>query len=211
MPRKSTSLSLGDTALLCGSVGAIALLAGQTISDLYWKRALAREYDRVVRRNGRLGGFVMGSQKFEESALRWALTSVGRRMDYDGRYGAQCVDVFRVFCKEVVGIREYNTGSVSGAVNLVSDFANNGNIESKYFDLVKFTSIADLHNGDVVVYGATRSNKYGHVGVAVHVNGTVMMVAQDGFNTSTVCHLEAIKAERVCGILRVKDSIGTIC
>lgn len=210
MHQKSMSPSLGDVALLCGSVGTIALLAGQAISDLYWKRALTKEYGRVVQRNSRLGGFIMGSQKFEESALRWALTSVGRRMDYDGQYGAQCVDVFRVFCKEVVGVKEYNTGSVTGAVHLIDNFARNGNIESKYFDLVEFTGIADLHNGDVVVYGATNGNKYGHVGIAVHVNGTVMMVAQDGFNASTVCHLEAIKPGRVRGVLRVKDRIGTV-
>ena len=40
----------------------------------------------------------------------------GKKIDYDGHYGAQCVDVFRQYCKDVLAIP--HTGGVVGAAEL---------------------------------------------------------------------------------------------
>ncbi len=39
---------------------------------------------------------------------------LGKKVDYDGQYGAQCVDLFRQYCKDVLGIP--HTGGVIGTV-----------------------------------------------------------------------------------------------
>ena len=44
----------------------------------------------------------------------------GKKIDYDGRYGAQCVDVFRQYCKDVLEIP--HTGGVVGAAELYTKY-----------------------------------------------------------------------------------------
>ena len=44
------------------------------------------------------------------------ITKYDRKIvDYDGAYGAQCVDLFRQYSKDVLGIKEH-TGAVRGLV-----------------------------------------------------------------------------------------------
>ena len=38
----------------------------------------------------------------------------GKKVDYDGRYGCQCVDLFRQYCEDVLNIP--HTGGVIGAI-----------------------------------------------------------------------------------------------
>lgn len=77
-------------------------------------------------------------------------------IDADGRYGYQCVDFIRQYCKEVFN---YNMPSMASA-KLAS---------SKHFPRPLRREIRigveDLRMGDIITFAPTTNNKHGHIGV----------------------------------------------
>lgn len=105
-------------------------------------------------------------------------TYVGTKIDFDKRFGPQCVDVFRQFNKDVFGFP--HTGGVEGAKDL---WENYGKLpeEKKYYEQIRKEGTIPLE-GDVVVFGKTASNKYGHVAIVLWASRKVLVVLeQDGF------------------------------
>lgn len=86
----------------------------------------------------------------------------GKKVDYDGVFGAQCVDLFRRYCTDVLDVP--HTGSVDGARELYEKYADLP-VEKKYF--TRLTKNATPSFGLVAVWGATPTNKYGHVAIVI--------------------------------------------
>lgn len=104
----------------------------------------------------------------------------GKKVDFDGAFGAQCVDLARQYWKEGLGIPEH-TGPCSttgGAKDLFLDYEKMPN-EKKYFiRLPKKNPIA----GDVLIWDSSISNPYGHVAICLGTLGSSFIVfEQDGF------------------------------
>ena len=101
---------------------------------------------------------------------------INTKVDYDGVYGAQCVDLFRQYCKDVLEIP--HTGSVDGAKELIENYERLP-LEIKYF-----TRASAPVCGDVVVYGASKTNKYGHVAIylADYDIDNILIFEQDGLS-----------------------------
>ncbi len=122
---------------------------------------------------------------------------VKTKVDFDGAYGAQCVDLFRQYCKDVLGIG--HTGAVEGAKDLVE----------RYKELPKerenFVLIIDrycVERGDVAVWGATESNPYGHVAIVLEGGvDSFLVFEQDGFAQDGAKIAER-SAEGMIGCLR---------
>jgi hypothetical protein len=55
------------------------------------------------------------------------------KVDYDGQYGYQCVDLFRQYCKDAAGVTEFSTGGVTGAKDLYLLYKKLP-LERKYFE-----------------------------------------------------------------------------
>lgn len=104
----------------------------------------------------------------------------GQKVDFDGAYGAQCVDLFRQYCKDV--LRAGHTGAVEGAKDLFLKYADLPS-ECKYFDRIsKENGLPQM--GDVVVFDKTVTNKYGHVAICLGfdpISNTILCFEQDGF------------------------------
>ena len=103
----------------------------------------------------------------------------GKKVDFDGAYGAQCVDLFRQYCKDV--LRAGHTGAVEGAKDLYLKYADLP-AECKYFDRISKEN-GSPEMGDVVVFGATTANKYGHVAICLGYDAildTMLVFEQDG-------------------------------
>ena len=104
----------------------------------------------------------------------------GKKIDFDGLYGAQCVDLFRLYCKEGLGIKEH-TGSCStsgGAKDLFLDYEKMQG-ERKYFSKV---TGKNFNAGDVLVWDGTDKNKFGHVAIFLcKLNNLLLVFEQDGF------------------------------
>lgn len=127
----------------------------------------------------------------------------GRPVDYDGVYGAQCVDLFRQYVKEVWEIKEH-TGSCStsgGAKDLYLDY-NKMPIEKKYFTR---SSTKSPKAGDVVIWDSSQTNKYGHVAICLGVLGkdTIIVFEQDGFKQNGA-NVNIRSKGNMLGVLRKK-------
>ena len=105
--------------------------------------------------------------------LQFIQTNIGKKVDYDGHFGAQCVDLYRKYCEDVLEIPQ--SPAVSGAKEIIK---NPG--------VMKVTNehaFAEYSPGDVLVWGATPKNKYGHVAILVATYGLSFFIVleQDGF------------------------------
>ena len=101
----------------------------------------------------------------------------GKKVDFDGAYGAQCVDLFRQYCRDVLDIP--HTGCVDGAKELYEKYADLP-VEKKYF--TRLTKSATPALGLIAVWGATPTNKYGHVAIVIGKVGTsgLLVFEQNG-------------------------------
>ena len=123
----------------------------------------------------------------------------GKKIDYDGSYGAQCVDVFRQYCKDVLAIP--HTGGVAGAAELFTKYEAMP-LEQKYFERVPYKAGMLPEAGDVVVFGATQTNQYGHVAIVLEASAEAIAVfEQDGFAQGGA-HVGSWSYRRVLGFLR---------
>lgn len=128
---------------------------------------------------------------------------VGSKIDFDGAYGAQCVDLFRQYCKDVLQIP--HTGAVEGAKDL---FLNYSKMEGEklYFDRV---NKGNFQFGDVVVWNSTEGNKYGHVAIFIsEVNyETILVFEQDGVRQDGA-RFKTRSKKNMLGVLRFKGEIN---
>lgn len=133
-------------------------------------------------------------QTIDEFLNKWT----GKKCDFDKAFGAQCVDLFRQLCQDVLGIP--HTGGVEGAKDLFLNYEKMP-LEKKYFEKVYINPYV----GDVAVWGPTDKNKYGHVAIVMGVvDGCSILVAeQDGFKQDGV-KFKVRSLENCLGFLRFK-------
>ena len=101
----------------------------------------------------------------------------GQKVDFDGACGAQCVDLFRQYNKDVWGNpRLEGLGENGGAKDLWLKY-DQMPLTKKY--LCKVTNPVC---GDVVVFGATPTNKFGHVAIFLAQKGNdILVFEQNGY------------------------------
>ena len=126
---------------------------------------------------------------------------IGKKVDYDMVYGAQCVDLFRQYNKEVWG--NPHTGVVDGAKDLVVNYERMP-LEQRFLSLVPVNRDF-VKAGDVAVWNATEVNKYGHVAIVVGFLGdeSLIVFEQDGFKQDGA-KLNVRSIKNLLGFLRKK-------
>ncbi len=117
----------------------------------------------------------------------------GKRCDFDNAFGAQCVDLFRMYCKEVWNVPQLPP--VQGA----KDFVKHVEKEVTPMFLTNYISI-----GDVVVYGDTPKNPYGHICIVLQVvdDESLIVLEQDGFRQDGV-KIVLRERKNIIGIISV--------
>ena len=127
----------------------------------------------------------------------------GKKVDYDGVYGPQCVDLARQYWKEKEGIEEH-TGSCTtsgGAKDLYLDYPKMP-IEKKYFNRLPASST--IKAGDVMIWDKTDGNKFGHVAICLgKLNKDFIVFEQNGF-TQDGAKINIRSKENLLGVLRRK-------
>ena len=105
-------------------------------------------------------------------------TWLGKKCDYDGQFGFQCVDLYRQYCKDVLCIPQ--TPAVDGAKDI---FDNCGCLKTTID-----SALADYSRGDVLIWNSSKTNKYGHVAILVEIYNTkyFIVLEQDGFKQDGV-------------------------
>lgn len=113
-------------------------------------------------------------------------TYIGTKVDYKdenfkGDDSFQCVDLARLYYKDVLNVPQFPAlGTEGGAKDIID---NPGTLEVTWD-----SALADYSRGDVLIWGATSSNKYGHVAILVEIYNTkyFIVLEQDGFKQDGV-------------------------
>ena len=119
---------------------------------------------------------------------------LGKKVDIDGLYGGQCVDLFNAWNKEYNGI--YINCKPSGyARSLAENKANNGIL--KHF---KETEVNNMIEGTVVVYGKCKFAPEGHVCFFIKDNGNgTYRALQQNYNNKQYVTIDNNPYEGIIG------------
>jgi LysM repeat protein len=104
------------------------------------------------------------------TALNWILQQIGKSLNYDGRYGAQCWDLIMYYGKML------GDGTPPGVVG--AEAWARTEWPAGY---TKFTSNFDPQPGDIGIWGATKTNQYGHAFLVVGRSGNTMDVVDQNY------------------------------
>jgi hypothetical protein len=123
----------------------------------------------------------------------------GKYIDWDGVYGAQCVDLYRFYCKEVLEVPQ--SPPIPGAADIWNNYL------TAYFDKITNTPEGVPTKGDVMIWSKNTGGGYGHV--AIFYDGTVSKFRSFDQNwpTGSPCQLVSHYYKNVLGWLRPKGGV----
>lgn len=117
--------------------------------------------------------------ELEAKLIEFINKYIKTKVDYDGAFGAQCVDLFRQYTKEVLEINEH-TGAVIGAKDLFLKYEELP-IEKKHFLRLDGKNHIYAQRGDIAIWGPTSKNIHGHVAIVVDdCVQNILVFEQDG-------------------------------
>jgi hypothetical protein len=103
----------------------------------------------------------------------------GKPVDFDGVYGAQCVDLARQYFKEVWELPR-QPEPVIGAADFYFKH-DSRNVQREYLDCTTFADGKFPPEGSVVLFGPTGKNPYGHIAICLAAHADKISVfEQDG-------------------------------
>jgi len=105
----------------------------------------------------------------------------GKLVDFDGLYGAQCVDLVRQYMKEVWGFTRQPEGVIGAA-----DFFfkhNERPIQRELCNCTHYTGTIQPPVGSLVIFKPSGTNRYGHIAICIEAEWNFMTVfEQDGIS-----------------------------
>lgn len=122
----------------------------------------------------------------------------GKECDFDGHYGTQCVDLYRFYLQDVLGIPQ--SPPVAGAAD-IWDTAGSS------FVRIPNTPEGVPNKGDIVIWSKNTGGGYGHV--AIFVEGGVNSFRSFDCNwpTGSLPHIQGHYYTNVIGWLRPKEAV----
>ncbi|MDV7990488.1 CHAP domain-containing protein [Rhodococcus sp. IEGM 1374] len=110
----------------------------------------------------------------QDKGVAWAVERIGQRIDYDGAYGSQCMDLVVAMCVEGFGWRPYGN-----AIRLTDQAVPVG------WQRVRKTASFIPAPGDIAIWGLNEYATYGHTGIIESANEqTFVSIDQNWFNPS---------------------------
>jgi hypothetical protein len=94
---------------------------------------------------------------------------LGKKVDYDGAYAGQCVDLFRQYNKDVLGLKVQPKG-VSGAKDFWYGYDNDPVLKANFKKIPNSPTGVPAY-GDVIIWDKWSTNPYGHI--AIFIRGDV--------------------------------------
>lgn len=136
------------------------------------------------------------------SGHEFYLKTIGKKIDVDGAYGNQCVDLWNYYNKLVNDGTYINCQPSGYAYSLFENRANNGVL--KYFDVVDLKNIQD---GDWVIWGkGSKPCPSSHVAMfrKDNGNGTGIFLGQNQDGKLSAVDQRSISYSGIIGVLRSK-------
>ncbi len=125
---------------------------------------------------------------------------IGTTVDFDGHYGGQCVDLYRLYVQQVLGFPQ--SPLVVGAKD-IWDTA-----PEEYYEKIKCMAINRPQLGDIVVWNEHTGKGYGHVAVCLYAHVSVFCSLDQNWPEGKQCARVFHDYQHVIGWLRPK---GTLC
>ena len=121
---------------------------------------------------------------------------IGKKVDFDGAYGGQCVDLYRQYIHDVLGFPQ--TPTVKGACNIYD------NCPDDKFDKIVNTPVAVPEKGDIIIWNSHTGGGFGHV--AIYLEGDINAFTSLDQNWPTLSKVTKTKHtySHVLGWLRPK-------
>lgn len=108
-------------------------------------------------------------------------TYTGKKVDYKddvfkGDKSFQCVDLARQYVHDVFGVNQFPALGADGGAKDIFDKCTN-------LKKTRDSATADYDKGDILIWGSSKTNKYGHVAILAAIYNTKYFVVfeQDGF------------------------------
>lgn len=124
----------------------------------------------------------------QQQIQAWGAQYSGRSVDYDGGYGAQCVDGFKMFHARFVG-----GGTIRGHGKAI---VNNAVASGLYYRV----NPSDMQPGDIVSWGSSWGRGYGHIAVAMSTNRRGKIRVWNQLNG--VCRFSELSTRGMVGVAR---------
>jgi hypothetical protein len=107
-------------------------------------------------------------------------TNTGKAIDFDGHFGAQCVDLVRLFWRDVEKIPQPEPTGTDGAISFFDNHYFRP-IQKKHLKRVSFEKGMIPPAGAVVVFAPIPTNRFGHIGICVEANSEgISLFEQNG-------------------------------
>lgn len=121
-----------------------------------------------------------------------------RYLDWDGHWGAQCMDLLRVFLKECLGLDPYVLPPVQYAKQVFLNFKPN-----RYFIKVFNTPTGVPKKGDIVFwnYYPFVTGWAGHVAIFNSGDVNTLITFDQNYPTNSPCHFQKHSYKGVMGWL----------
>jgi hypothetical protein len=115
------------------------------------------------------------------SINEWLATASGRRMNPDGHYGLQCVDVTDQYAEDLFGVPwPQSVGGVAGARQLLDAAPD------EFWTRIDYAHGLVPQRGDVLVFAGDEYNQWGHTAVVESADQIgINVIQQDGFAAPT--------------------------
>lgn len=128
----------------------------------------------------------------------------GKKADWDGAYGGQCVDLFRFFNHEVLEIDQPK--GVVGAADFWTNYPTDPILKTNFTKIDNTPDFTPLA-GDVVIWDKNAGGGYGHIAIATGENSGLKYFKSFDQNWSRVSYCEVINHtyKNVLGVIRPKN------
>lgn len=120
----------------------------------------------------------------------------GKKTDYDGAAGVQCVDLAKAYMKEVFNIPQF---SIGGAARFYFERFENFKQLTANFEKIKNTPLFVPQKGDICVWGSSFGRGFGHVAIANGDGNTKYFYSYDQIIIMTA-------KDAICNITITRDS-----
>ena len=134
---------------------------------------------------------VLADAGTRDDAVNWAYAQEGKYLDYDGAYGAQCVDLIKYYYA-YFGKASYAKGN---GCQYVSNALPEG------WTRIKNTADFIPKPGDIAVWG-TELSKAGHVAIILSANGSSFVSMDQNWPTGSACKQVTHNYKKFWGVIR---------
>lgn len=131
----------------------------------------------------------------------------GKYVDHDGKYGAQCVDLFRQYNHEVLDLEKQPAG-VIGAKDFWTNYEKDPMLY-KNFKKIKNTPLFIPQKGDVMIWSG-KYGPYGHIAIVVDAKLMSFTAFSQNDPAGSKCFIKKYNYNNVLGVLRPRTHIKTL-